>query len=160
MSGFPTRPSRNAFGPVKQNKLNIIGDPETHENAAETNLQEWQISGAGQMVPIAWFVVLTDAVTPTIVDGGYAWDPNNEIALPSVVRDSAGLYTVTLPATGTDEAENEVPIVLRWGKAHAQTAARLASAEVTSNNTVQVGNRTAATDILVDTTTYILVEVR
>ncbi len=160
MSGFPTLPSRRAFGPIKDNKARVIGDPRETENADETNLQEHQIAGLGFVADLVWAVILTDATTPTIVDWGYAWDVNRELPEPEVERDAQGLYTVTFPATGLDEAENEVPIALKWAEAHAQTAARLASAEVTSVNTVQVGLRVAATDSFVDTTTYILVKAR
>lgn len=154
--GFPIRPSRAAIGPTKNNKLGVIGDPTLHLNADEINLFEWQVAGLGIMSPLVWAVLLTDAATPTVVDGGYAWDPNRELALPTVVRDSAGLFTLTFPSTGLDETGVARDVVLKYGIAHAQTSSRRASAEVLSNNTIQIGCRLEATGALNDGPAYII----
>ena len=98
-----------------------ISRPDDVEGA--NNLACAQVGDVAGGRPVSRMSVSIDNATPTIVDWGYAWDVNRELPEPEVERDAQGLYTVTFPATGLDEAENEVPIALKWAEAHAQRGA-------------------------------------
>ena len=106
--GFPSRPSRAAFGPTYRNRFAVTED-DTEMGADIVNLSAWQIAGAGLMVPAAWCVV--DGATGDLIAAAECWDPDLEFE-PATERVDDGVYMITYPATAPDEQGNDVAISL------------------------------------------------
>lgn len=109
MSGFPTKPSRSAFGPRTFVNRSPWKNPEGQLGAEQGMLMAWQIAGLG-IVSGRAVVIMSSA---GVLDAhGEAWDPDQELADPGVAHPGPGVYEVTYPATAPDESGTETAIVL------------------------------------------------
>ncbi len=112
--GFPERPPRVAFGPEMKNKR-PPQIPETDLSADQVNLDFWQISGAGRTLPMAVF--LYDGATPNLIFQAMAFDPNQELADLTIVKNGTGDYTFTFEATYKNEKGQDIAFVPRMSMA-------------------------------------------
>lgn len=152
MPGFPTRPSRAAFGPVYVNR-SPIRQPSRDVGADALNLLAWQTAGLGVVGERAWALLNWDGTTLTLAASGECWDASG-LVVPAISRISAGVYVVTYEATYPDEIGAVVSTNLVAAEAFAQATADLRTqATVNSDHrTVNVRVRDAAgtaTDITV-----------
>jgi hypothetical protein len=120
--GFPTRISLDAIGPTKENYQGLTGDPRFFKNAAEINLEQWQIgglSGTGALVRTSF---TTAATTGAMVlnTSREAWNPKLVQSAPVLARTSTGLYTLTYPSQVVDEAGNSAAVSILDAEAHIQ----------------------------------------
>jgi hypothetical protein len=112
MSGFPTRISRSALGPVRRNR-NAIIKPDECATAETFNLLLWQLAGMNATAPIAWVLGGADG---TRFASAEAWNPDGDDTLrPTISRSSAGVYVVTYAATYPDMDGAARPLVLLAG---------------------------------------------
>lgn len=166
--GFPTIPSRLAFGPQKSNLSAQSGDARYYENAEESNLIRWQLAGLGFFAFLVKVTFTTAATTNglVLVRHKYAWDQDltpafvyTPPAAPTFVRTGVGVYTVTVPALGFNElGAATIPIELLEAEAHAQTGARRALAATNGLNEITVTVRDAVTGAVSDTATTVVVK--
>lgn len=108
--GFPTRSTRSAFGPRLEDRFPVV-DPTKEIPASAFNLAFWQLAGLSLVTPRA---IVVAKGTPSGVERSAsqeAWNPDGGI-VPQLTRESAGVYTVTYPATAKDEQGNSVSIAL------------------------------------------------
>lgn len=145
MSGFPTRPSRAAFGPKPQNRGGIR-NPAEQLDADTADLAFWQIAGCSGVADGAWALLTWNGVSmPAAPAASFeAWDPNGE-GTPTVGRTGTGVYTVTYAASYPDKDGIEVTTNIIAAKAFPQTASDVrATVLVTSGRIVTVYLRNAA----------------
>ena len=156
MAGFPTRPSRAAFGPKWQNR-GPVRRPEQDVGAAAMNLLCWQAAGAGVAGALAWALLRWDGATLSLAASGEAWDSDG-LVVPAVVRASAGVYVVTYAATYPDADAVAVATSLRGGHATAQATAPIVGAvEMTDPRTakVRLWDLTTGTPVATDATVLV-----
>ncbi len=124
--GYPTIPSRDALGPTKENYLQEEGDPRYCENAGEANLIRHQLTGLGFLGDLVKVVLTTGASSGAMVleRHKYVWDvdEDNPADDPVLARTGAGTFTIQLPAFGTDEMGNEVPIEILDCEGHVMSS--------------------------------------
>ncbi len=148
MAGFPTRPSRRAFGPTFRDRA-PVRQPDRDVGAAAFNLLCWQAAGAGVVGALAWALLTWDGAALSLAAGGEAWDSDG-LVVPTVARSSAGVYVVTYAATYPDADGIATTTSLCAGQATPQSASPLlATVELTNAHaaTVRVWNLSAiATD--------------
>lgn len=105
MSGFPTRPDRNAFGQTMQNS-GAVRDPSRHLDASTWNLMAWQVAGLGLLAPRA-MLYFHGAASPAIIARAEAWNPlragSGVYADPAFTVNGTGDYTVAWPSSIPDE---------------------------------------------------------
>lgn len=101
--GFPTRPTREAFGPDPRNRY-PVRDPEQELAAEIGRLLFWQVSGMGLVVARAWAHVDLLNPTPTVLDWAAAWDPRREASPPTIGRVAQGDFRITFAAQYPDES--------------------------------------------------------
>lgn len=117
--GFPTRPTRNAFGPERVND-GVPPDADKYVDAETFNLEHWQTAGLGVVASRAWAVLNWTGSVLELVAAGEAWDPNGTQANPTPARASAGVYTLTYAATYANRLGAAVAPALIAGKASVQ----------------------------------------
>jgi len=118
MGGFPTRPSRLAFGPTRTDDGAVV-DHDKYVAAQVFNLDHWQTAGLGVVAPRAWALMSWSGSAMVIHASGEAWDPDGG-AEPTPARSGAGAYTLTYDSTYPDEAGNAVATGLVAGAALVQ----------------------------------------
>jgi hypothetical protein len=99
VSGFPARPTLDAFGPTLRNR-GAVRDPTRDVGADLLNLIRWQLAGLGVCSPLA-FVAATFTAPDVIAIAAEAngWQG----ASPAIARASAGVYVVRYEATYPDK---------------------------------------------------------
>jgi hypothetical protein len=138
MSGFPTRPSRTAFGPTKLNTTAGLLHPAYHTGSTETNLSYWQLAGCGVVTHRAWALLAWNGAVLSLSASAEAWDANGS-AVPTVARTGAGVYTVTYAATYNDETGTAASTALLAAAAHPQgSASRHATCAISSGRIITV----------------------
>lgn len=118
--GFPVRISRSSLGPTPVDRAPVV-DPERQLAAATGDLIMWQLAGVNVAGDIAWCVVDS---TGAFVDGGEAWDPDDDQPDPACSRLSQGIYSVVYDATYPDREGSDRTIALRAGFVTPQTETR------------------------------------
>lgn len=121
MSGFPTRPSRSAFGPDPVNRT-PVSDPERELGADVGRLAFWQVSGIGMTAAKTLAVVEDDG---TLLANGEAWDPRRLLAGPTTDNPATGVYTLEYPATAPNEDGTSTTVALIGATATVQEATAL-----------------------------------
>ena len=133
--GFPTRHSRTALGPKRKDIAPAPYGPEYVFAADAINTTLWQVAGLNQTGFLARTQFQTAASNPPLEWSYEAWNPDQNQAAPVIDRTSAGVYTVTYPASAPDENGIAVTISLRgaaallqiggtdWGDAKAYVSA-------------------------------------
>jgi hypothetical protein len=90
MSGFPQRPTLDAFGPTLRNRGGVR-DPSRDVGAELLNLVRWQLAGLGACAPVAFVAAtFTPPAAITIAAHANAWQG----AAPKLTRTAAGVYVV------------------------------------------------------------------
>ena len=90
MSGFPIRPTLDAFGPTLRNR-GAVRDPTRDVGADLLNLIRWQLAGLGVCSPLA--LVAATFTAPDVI--AIAAQANGwQGAAPAITRSSAGVYVV------------------------------------------------------------------
>lgn len=115
MSGFPSRPGRNAFGPEFENAT-PIRNPKQNVGAEFMNLASWQLAGAGLVIPRALVKCRVSGAAITVSWQNLSWDPKGELALITAVYLGAGDYRLEFAANYADETGVPVPFDLVGGK--------------------------------------------
>lgn len=119
MSGLPSRPGRDDFGPDVENSA-PVRDPRKQIDASIFNLLMWQVSGMGIVAPRTALVFVAQP-SPTIVSRLEAWNPRQlttgAYADPSLTRNATGDYTVEYPTPVPDEIGEDVAISFTWAHA-------------------------------------------
>lgn len=108
MTGFPTRPTRQDFGPQLKN-ARPIENPELQVGEETLNPALWQLAGAGLMVPRAVLIAEWTGSAMQILYQQEAWNPRNDQPKPGLSRSSAGVYIYSFAATYLDEKGEERP---------------------------------------------------
>jgi hypothetical protein len=134
MSGFPTRPSRLAFGPTRTDD-GVVTDHVKCVAAEVFNLDHWQVAGLGVVSPRAWCLMQWDGAALQLLASGEAWDPNGAY-LPVLARTGAGVYTITYAATYPNELGVAVATGLVAAMAVPQEASRTALAIPQAGGTI------------------------
>jgi hypothetical protein len=116
-NGFPTRQTRDDFGPEPENRF-PVRDP-TKEMDGETTgrLMMTSLGALGQMLHRA--ALKFDGATATVVDRWEAWNPKRisgaPFAPPGITRHSAGVYTIAYAASYPDHTGVTQPLVWSGG---------------------------------------------
>ncbi|HEY4121188.1 MAG TPA: hypothetical protein VGM56_25160 [Byssovorax sp.] len=99
MSGFPARPTLDAFGPTLRNR-GAVRDPSRDVGADLLNLMRWQLAGLGACAPLA-FVAATFTAPDVVAVAAHAngWQG----AAPALTRTSAGVYVVAYELSYPDK---------------------------------------------------------
>jgi hypothetical protein len=112
VSGFPARPTLDAFGPSLRNR-GAVRDPSRDVGADLLNLMRWQLAGVGACAPLA---LIAASFTPpdqvTIAAEANAWQG----ASPVLTRSSTGVYVVQYELAYPDKDGNSV--ATRFAGAH------------------------------------------
>ena len=147
MPSFPTRITRDAFGPDRINKGGLAGDPHYSVNAGDYNTLFWQTSGLGLVGALCRLTFLTATTTGgmSLIDHAEAWDPKRIQAAPTLARTGTGIFTFTFPTQVTDVDGNTVSVVVGDASAHVQTDQNYdAKARATAANVIEVRVRDAS----------------
>lgn len=118
--GFPVRISRSSLGPTPVDRAPVV-DPERQLGASTGDLIMWQLAGVNVAGDLAWCSVDS---TGAFVDGGEAWDPDDDQADPVCSRLSQGIYSVVYDATYPDREGVARTVALRAAFATPQTETR------------------------------------
>jgi hypothetical protein len=110
--GFPTRPSRAAFGPRTLKDRKTVVDNSKEIGATTFELMFWQLAGLGIASSLAWVLFHWNGVDVVIDASAESWDPYS-VYVPDVTRTSAGVYVVTYAATFQDERGTTVATALK-----------------------------------------------
>lgn len=116
MAGFPTRPSRDAFGPTYEDER-PVRNPKRELGSAIGNLMFWQLAGAGIVAPMGVIQVAVTGGVATTVYQALAFDPKGQLALLTWINDATGQYTITFASTYPDETGTARPFAVRFGDA-------------------------------------------
>lgn len=100
-ASFPTRPSRNSFGPAKTDRTPPRAPHDV--GADEWNAARWTLGGLGQVSPIAFLVV---AANGTVTFTNNAW----EGADCTVQKTGTGVYVISSPRAVTDNRGQTVSV--------------------------------------------------
>ncbi len=140
MSGFPTIPTRLAFGPKPQDTYKA-GDPAKHGNAELFDLLFWQVAGSGGQAAGAWALLAWDGAALSLGASHEAWDPDGAF-VPIVTRSGAGVYVVEYAATYPDKDGNAIATSIKAAKPFVQTTNDFrAVASVSSSRFITVNVR-------------------
>lgn len=101
--GFPTRPSRDEFGP---DIVDVVAPPndEDYVGAARFNLSFWQLAGCSVCTPRAWAVV---SAAGALTAAAEAWDANGQSA-PTASKEADGHFRLVYDATYPDRGGTAV----------------------------------------------------
>lgn len=103
MSGYPTRPTRSAFGPVPVNRYPVRDPSREVDGPTVGDLMLWTIAGSGVVVPQAWAVVRVIAGPDwELVASAETWDANGAV-VPTILRTGVGTGTITYASTYPDK---------------------------------------------------------
>jgi hypothetical protein len=118
MTGFPSRVSRDTFGPTLRNAW-AVENPEIHIPAEAFNTAFHQLAGMNVAHPVRAIVVAEyDGVSAmTVSYRAEAWNSKGDQVHPVVARTGAGVYTVTFAASYLNELGASVPTSLLYAKA-------------------------------------------
>lgn len=116
MSGFPTRPDRDSFGPTVVNRA-PVRDSRREWDASIANLIMHQCAGMGLVTPRTALVFLAQ-VGPVVQGRVESWNPNRENGAPytdpTIDRTAAGNYLVTYPTPIPDEQGTDQAVSFTW----------------------------------------------
>lgn len=148
--GYPNRPSRTSFGPKLKNPKPVT-NPETQADAGAFNLDFWQISGAGLMVPRAWAVLDATSGTMTMPANAEAWNPNKTQAAPTPARSGVGLYTLAYAASYLDNNDSSIGLAIVAAMAFPlNSISRRIAPSTVAGTTITINLRSSPADALVD----------
>ena len=104
MAGFPTRPSRTAFGPEMENE-NPVRNPARELDADKINLAWWQTAGAGLTSPKVHIRCTVNPGTTTVTNAyqALAFDPDAAVSAISFVYEQAGRYSFAFASQYANE---------------------------------------------------------
>src|SRR5262249_31983941 len=106
MAGFPKRFSISAFGPTMINRTKVV-DPRRDLGAEVINPMRGALAAVGACLPSAWVTLSFANGGISVAAFGNSWIGG---APPIPNRASAGVYTVTYPATVLDLDGTSVPL--------------------------------------------------
>lgn len=131
MAGYPDLPTRDTFGPEREN-VRPIRNPAKELGADEMNLSFWQIAGAGRTLPLV-LIIFDPALAPgsQVKFQALAFDPQQELPVISPVINGVGSYTWTFETTYPNERGTLRPFTPKAGMAMTQGAAPEVKAGVT-----------------------------
>lgn len=98
MSGFPTRPTRNGFGPSLQDEYPLV-DPTKEVGASALNLAFWQLAGVGLTAPLALLHCTVNGGSVAVAQQALAFDPLLTLPLLAVTYSSVGVYSLSFPSS-------------------------------------------------------------
>ncbi len=112
---FPTNPlSFDSLGGAKTDYVAIV-DPQTDRSADEVNAAFCSLAEMTNTTPqaiVQWTCSATGSIVPTFHRA--LWGSTLAV-IPTVTNVSAGVYTVTFPASFVDGLGNTVPVNLKAG---------------------------------------------
>ena len=114
MSGSPTRPSRNDFGPTFVD-TRVVRDPAREPGQALMNLLTHQAAGSGLMVPRAWVLAsIVAGPDVALVAHAEAWNPNAvqvpPFDPPIITRNGLGLYDIDYESSYPNQDGDDTPV--------------------------------------------------
>ena len=117
-----------------------VEDPTTDQDADAAN--EWKASTAAMThtATRAWVRMVSQAATPTSPSTNLydsMWGSDLSVA-PTFARTGVGVYTITWPATVTDELGEPHALNIRWGRGSLENQAAVVCVEPTTVNSVTV----------------------
>lgn len=114
--GSPNRPALSAFGPFPKENAIPVKNPKQQLDAASFNLMTWQVAGASQVMPKAWFLLDGTggalAGTNGLVAHAEAWNPSRSLSSPTAAYIAVGRYSLTFASTYPDDSGNAINTVL------------------------------------------------
>ena len=135
---FPTNPaSYDQFGGPKEDAVPVV-DPTTDRSSDEVNPAFQAIAQMTQTTPqaiVQWTASASSSVVPSFHRA--LWGSSLAV-IPTVTNVSAGVWTVTFPASFTDELGNSVPVNLKAAIASYGATAGFISAQLASANSFTV----------------------
>ncbi len=118
MSGFPNRPAGPAFGPTRENE-EPVQNPKRELDAADMNLNFWQVAGMGLVSPRVTLIATgSDVADPLPTPHPYqgiAWDPKQLLPDLVVTHPGPGVYQIVFQATYPDQDGVAVATSLKGG---------------------------------------------
>ena len=151
MAGYPTIPTRNAFGPVRKDD-GIAPDNEKYVGSYHFNLLFHQVAGMGVLAPRAYVILTFASGVATIAEHGESWAPNGDGLAPTLALVSAGEWTLQYASGYTNQVGGMVQTVLRFAGRSRQSpnADDYVEAYVAADSrTVHVLNYARSSDALV-----------
>lgn len=123
MSGFPIRPTRDAFGPKPENRRPVRDPRKEMDGPTVADLLFWQVSGMGVLSPVAmiYVPVVAAAVDTPNVAHAEAWNPDAGETPPTPSRTSIGLYQIQYAAAYPDKDGIAQTLDLRFALALPQS---------------------------------------
>lgn len=144
MSGFPSRPPRDAFGSLRYTDDGIELDPDRTLSARVLQLLAWQVAGLGMTADLAWALVEADG---SLLAHGAVWNqPRKDGAgtvfapppAPSVAHPSLGVYELAWPTTVPNENGEALAVGFLLGEVTVQGPDRSISTIVVAGPTAIV----------------------
>lgn len=125
MPGFPTRPSRLAFGPLVYSNRFAPQEPNKEVDAKIFNLDYWQVAGCGVMSWRTFAAISVDgAGAVSLSASAEAWDSEAAV-VPALSKEAVGHYRLTYDATYPDEVGAAIATALidAWSRVRLTAAA-------------------------------------
>jgi hypothetical protein len=113
MPGYPTIPTRDAFGPTRIDD-GIPPDDPRYVDASTFNLAFWQLAGLGVCSPRAYVRLSFASGVATLEEHGEAWAPNGDGVAPTLTKTGTGAWTVEYAASYTDEQGTSAALAFRF----------------------------------------------
>ncbi len=121
MRGFPTRLTRQLFGP-RFRDARPVEDSETECGEGTLNPLIWQVAGMNLVAPRVSLVAHYTGSSFLISHRSEAWNPEEKLTRPTLARSAAGVYTYTFAANYPDESGVQVDTYLGAARVTAQKA--------------------------------------
>jgi hypothetical protein len=154
--GFPTRPTRDSFGPTYE-QARPADDPSQELEADPLNLLCHQSAGIGLIAPRAIIVAEYTGGQWVYTYRAEAWNPKSAQAHPEITRDGAGDYHVDFASSYLDKDGNEVTTQLLGALCIPQAAGYYGEARASDANTIDFETKSRAADAGTDVKFLLLV---
>jgi hypothetical protein len=109
MSGWPQKITRAALGPIYENASKVT-NPKKNLDAGILNLLAWQVAGLNGTAPRGLVRCTLSGTVVTVTHQWFAWDPDGALAKMAWTRSSTGVFTWTLPGTGSYADANGISV--------------------------------------------------
>jgi len=121
--GFPTKPSRLAFGPLGLTDRYPVRDPTKEIGFGTFKLAWWQVAGLGIVSKVAKVqLLISGAGAESLGFSAEAWDAEAGI-LPTLAKQATGHWRITYAATYPDETGAAITTSLSDAESHVQITA-------------------------------------
>jgi len=143
MAGFPTRTSRDGFGPTLENER-AVKNEKIEISAERFNSAWWNLAGLSQVGAKALIHATVSGGVVTNAFQSFAFDPNGAVSPITFTYEAAGWFSFALSATYPDETGASIATALESGFVQLSDASEYNSAHDGTNNSATLDDSTQA----------------